>query len=514
MRTIFLVAAMMLAAGCSGRTRVKTAARAQADTLQSDNQWIFSAQAPGKPFNAPIAPQSTTPIATFYQQSLAQLYAVCPAPCRGATITVSLLPTNVTGAPAPDHPYSPRAVQHFVDGLNQLLTFLPAAGLDAVSMSRSLADLQDQSGRVRQHLVVEVPGLYAQKKQAIIDGASQKIKDAAGPIISDEMKQLATIKGATQALQGIVADYTNGAAAFAAEFQTTVKSYNLYRGLEANVTQQLASLAASAGNADIDALGQLQVRLRDIDVSESSLAEGLQVTIGRLQASLGDVQAVYDTRVAAYSDFLTANGMTKPDATSVALASLNSMKGYCMQREAQMRGVVDGVADGMSRRVTALLTAVNDAATQSTLLASAQLHASSDFVADINGRLSSLWAKLPTSTVLKLSFLSAKYDEMTAFLQLEPVCASTPPAYMQTGCLLLKPQFSKAHDWINRTAPSVIRIQAMMMKSAGIDPTKTDAVVAEVNAGHTAQAAYDQDLLLRDSDLAVSNTDGSIGGDE
>jgi hypothetical protein len=512
MRTTLLVAATILAAGCSWRSTPKAAARSQADTLQSDNQWIFGAQAPGTPLNAPIAPQST-PIATFYQQSLTALHTTCPSPCRGAIITVSLLPTNVTGAPAPDHPYSAKAVQHFVDGLNQLLTFLPTAGLDAVSMSRSLTDLQSQAARVRQH-VVDVPGAYAQKKQAIIDSASQQIKDAAGPVISDEMRQLATTKGVTQALQTIVADYTSAAAALAGDFQVTAKSYNLYRGLEVGVTQQLTQLATSAATADIEALAQLQVQLRDIDVSESNLAEQLEVTIARQRALLGDVQASYDARIAPYADFLATNKMAKPDATAVALASLQSMNGYCLQREDRMRAAIDQVADGLSRRVTALLTAATDAATQTTLLASAQLHASSDFVAESNARLAHLWSKLPTSTVLKLSFLSAKYDEMTAFLQLEPICASTPPAYMQTGCLLLKPQFSKAHDWINRTAPSVIRIQAMMMKSAGIDAAKTDAVVAEANAGHTAQAAFDQDILLRDDDLAVANVDGGVEGDE
>jgi hypothetical protein len=96
---------------------------------------------------------------------------------------------------------------------------------------------------------------------------------------------------------------------------------------------------------------------------------------------------------------------------------------------------------------------------------------------------------------------------------MESLCnAAAPPAYLQTSCLLAKPQFGKARDWINKTAPSTIRIQVSLMKSANVDATKLAAVSAELAAGQVREAAYDHDVLLHATDLPATPADSTDGG--
>jgi hypothetical protein len=82
---------------------------------------------------------------------------------------------------------------------------------------------------------------------------------------------------------------------------------------------------------------------------------------------------------------------------------------------------------------------------------------------------------------------------------------------MQTGSNLMKPDFTKAHDWLTKTGPSTIRIQLLFMKNAGLPQVRIDAITAELAAGKARQAASDHDALLAISDK-VSATDPSPDG--
>jgi hypothetical protein len=503
---------LFFAAACSSRTSGTT--ETSAASTSADNDWSISVK---PPYGAKwsdfylTAPQST-PIATFFAQGQAQLASLCPSPCAGVTIGLTLVPSNVKAPPPPDHAYSAASVQHYLDGIGKLMTFLPTAGLNAASIHKSLDDTLGNAETARVH----IDGIITQfntNKQKLINDVSSQLKSMAAPIVGQEMAQLADTKQKTQLLQQYTSNYSSAASALSGDYQVVTGLYKSFRATEASVIQQVSAVATSAGTATLDSIDGLQQQLRDLDKSEAVTAEELNVAILRLKNQLQNVQQVYDSQVDPLADFLAKNSITKPDATSVARTSLGAMSDYCLGREQRVRGVIAQVNEGLSRRVTALLVQATDKAVQPTLLAGAQLQASQGFVDEVNGRLAHLWDKLPTSTTLKLSFTSAKYDEMVELLQLEPMCSSTPPAYMQTGCLLLKPQFTKAHDWINKTAPSVIRIQALMLKNAGADASKTTAITTEVNAGQVRQAAYDEDVLLRATDLPTS-PDGGTDEDE
>lgn len=503
----------LLAAACSSRPSGTTGTSA-ASTTFDDNNWSITVKPPAGASWSDFyltQPQST-PLSTFFAQAQAKLASVCAAPCAGVTIGLTLIPSNVLAPPPPDHAYSPATVQHYMDGIGKLMTFLPTAGLNAASMYKSLNDILGNASAARVH----IDGIITQfntNKQKLINDVSNQLKSMAAPIVGQEMAQLADTKQKTQLLQQYTSQYSSAAAALSGDYQVVTGLYKSYRATEAAVVQQVSSIATSAGTATLDTVDGLQQQLRDLDKSEAVTPEELNVAILRLKKQLKNIQDIYDSQVGPFADFLTKNSITKPDATSVATTSLGSMSDYCLGREQRVRGAIAQVNEGLSRRVTALLVQATDKAVQPTLLAGAQLQASQGFVDEINGRLAHLWDKLPTSATLKLSFISAKYDEMVELLQLEPMCNNTPPAYMQTGCLLLKPQFTKAHDWINKTAPSVIRIQALMLKNAGADAAKTTAITTEVNAGQVRQAAYDEDVLLRATDLPTS-PDGGTDEDE
>ncbi|HWE30180.1 MAG TPA: hypothetical protein VHB97_19370 [Polyangia bacterium] len=510
MRALLRILAVVALTGAGCHRAAPVAAVARAAETYADNLLLLVVYLPNAGSFSLVAPQSTPPD-QLVAQGRAAAAAQCAAPCRGLHFVLGLNYFNVNSPPPPGHAYAPELVNHYVDGAKTLVSYLDSSSLDAKSKRDSLQEVLTQESALRGH-VLAVIAQFRDGKQQLIDEASQKIKDSAAATVGQEMTTLADIKQKTQMLQQITSDYAQAMAALAGAYSTVVAEYQAYRALEADSTKEVVQIAQSAATAGLDALAPLQLQLQELDSSESQLPEDLEVAIARITHQLTDAQESFDDRLAPYATFMTQQGFTTPDATSVPLASLSSMRDYCVAREDRMGKAVAQVAEGLSRRVTALIVQGVATATQPTLLQAAALQASAGFISDTNARLAHLWQTLPKSRVLELSFLSAKYDEMTSLLQLEPMCASAPPAYMQTGCNLLQSQFSRAHTWIRSTAPSVIRIQAQMMSSAGVDATKTAAIVAEVNGGQVRQAAFDQDLLLQATDLATP--DGGVAEDE
>jgi hypothetical protein len=517
MNSRYLLATLVLAAACSGRpSGLAPVARQQKGLDQSggpgDNEWKIYVV--GYENGYVQSPQSTPPADVYnylksYRPSFCKNGQHGPA-CTNNPVVFELIPLNVENPPAPDTAYGPKVVKHFLDGENQLLAFINQSDMNAPSVLASVNAIQ-----TRQQAVFNAANFtqqVRQKKQEAKDYLVDKLNNSAAAVLGPEIAALAATKQNIATIKAFTADYVQASSALGADYKDVAGRYQTYRSNEGTAVDKIAAIAQAAADADLSSIAKLKQQLRDLSANESQLPGQLVIDTARLSSELTSVQMQYDRRLAPLLSFMKDKGFAKPDETSVALHSLAEMYAYCLAREDRIRQALVAVNDGLNRRTQGLLAQATDQATRDTLVKTAQLQSSSAYVGDVNATLGSLWKTLPQSTKLKLYYLSDKADEMTAFLQREGLCSGTVPDYMQTGCKLMKADFTKAHDWLTKTAPSTIRIQLMMMKNAGLPKDRIDAISAELAAGKVRQAAYDQDSLLATSDQVAATDTVPDGG--
>jgi hypothetical protein len=511
---IALAGVTVLLPACRGN-KAKVGAVHSADMIFDDNQWYVIATTPkgSREFDAW---QSKTTLAALYAQAKAAAQSDCggDAVCiRGLRYTTAVTCLNVWSPPPPQRPLSQPLLQHCYDGVNQALQFIRSSGLPAEDLDQSLRDVNS----VLQTIAIQLRGMpdsVAAKKQALIGSASATLKNEGMAVVGQEKMALADLKQNTLAVQAILSTYTSGVSALNGQFAALTQSYQAYRALEPSTMSKLAQIATQASTSDLTNFAAIQDQLLMLDASEAQLPEQLVLLTNRMSSQLLQQQQLFDDHIAPYLDFMKTQNLSKPDATTVALRSLDAMYHYSIGREDNVRRAISKIIDGLAQRIQALVLQNANTASQPALAAAAQLAASTDFVNQVNERISNLWQTPPVSVNLQLPYLSAQHDRVTTFLGLEPMCTGTVPSYMQTGCKLLQPEFSRAHSYMKSGLASNLRLAVYFMSQANVSPTLLVNLQADLTAGKLAQAVLDNDAILHatDSPTLPPPPDGGVDG--
>lgn len=521
LRSVALATLVALTAGaCHRSSPNKTASVGAALDTHADNTWqLIIGNLSNKPLSSTLlmAPQSSTTPQALFQQAQGILQQGCQGDttCLSSLLSLTLLAENVTAPPPPERPYSYAVVSHFRDGVQAEVQFLSsdaAAAVGAESARDSLYRLSEAVAAVFGSMH-SIQKRYDDLKQAIIDEASQKIKDKATPIVGAEMVALATAKQKSRELKAIYDLYTASAQPLSVDYALVARQYASYRAGELDTIAKLTKLSADASAVDLAGFGALQDQLLAIDATESRLPENLLVLTYRLIAQLTEIQSQFDVAVQPYLDFMKQHGIARPDVTSVPLHSLDAMRAYTLAREDNVRQAVGKLIDGLVRRAQVLVVQSADAKSLPSIVQAQQLASSAKFVEQLNARMSNLWTTPVMSTTLQLPFEGAQLDRITTFLQLEGVCSDpNAPSYMQTGCKLMQPQLSRAHTFIKTGLPSTIRLDLYFLGQAGADAAAIAAVQTELKAGQLERAVLDHDALLHASDVPTPPAGGVDGG--
>jgi hypothetical protein len=516
MKSRTLIATLLLAAACGAHPESPAPVARLAQGLDQgegpgDNEWKIYVV--GYETGYVQSPQATPPADVYnffkaYRPDFCKNGEHGPA-CMNNAIAFSLEPNNVRGPLPPDTAYSPKVVRHYIDGEKQLMAFINQSDMNAASVRASLDLIQGWHSAIMGRAAF--PDQVKQRRQDVKDDVTGKLTKVAEATIGPEKAALADSKLKIANIKAYTDEYVKASTALATDFQSLTVQYRAYRATESSSFDAINKIAQTAKDADLTTIAALKQQLGQLSSSESLQPEQIVLDTGRLSSELTQVQAHYDKGLEPLIQFMKDKSFKKPDETTVALHSLSEMYAYCLGREGQITQAILRVYDGLNRRTQGLLAQATDQATRDTMVKTAQLRSSSAYIADVNTTRDSLWKTLPQSTKLKLSYLSDKFDEMTAFLQRETLCTGTVPDYMQTGCNLMKPDFTKAHDWLNKTGPSTIRIQLLLMKQAKLPQDRIDAITAELAAGKTRQAAGEHDALLATSDL-VPDSDPPVDG--
>ena len=503
---LVLVTQVLAGAGCRRHEAKVDGARA---ALSQEHAWWITVEG-GPPTVRAFwqAPQSSQ-LADLYVQVKNAVQSACgtDSACVARTVyRMHLLPGTMS---------SVAELQRFSDGQNAIGVFFGNYGLSAKSVAESYADMEDATDA--QYVYFQSLGQrFVDARQSLIDHATKKIRDQATPLIGQALTELAETKQKIRELKAITDAYVATVTALGASYTDVANAYQSYRAGETDANGKLTAIANAASASHLEDIPAIEQQLIALDAQESLLPEQLAIAVGRLSSQLGAAQATYERALEPYTAFMAAHGLAKADTTSVALRSLDNMYAYSRAREKRVQDAVVLLNQGLQRRVNALVLAQAAAASQPALLQAAQLAASTNFINDMNGRVKDVWKDPPTSTTLQLTYVAAQYDGFVTFLQLEPMCQAPVPSYMQTGCNLLRPEFSRAHGFIDGTLPGVIAIDLDFMTSANVDASAIADVNAELQAGNLAQATRDHDTLLRETDLPppAGGADGGVDDED
>jgi hypothetical protein len=141
---------------------------------------------------------------------------------------------------------------------------------------------------------------------------------------------------------------------------------------------------------------------------------------------------------------------------------------------------------------TPVTQATRDAIAQALLV-----KASTAFNATAAARLASLAAALPTSESLKLPYLARRYDDLTALVQMEPLCDPSSSGWREAGCVPLRKQITGAKAALKSDLPALITAAITLMRAKGVDAALLDAAQTKLAQGDVKGAAILHDAALR-----------------
>jgi hypothetical protein len=349
-----------------------------------------------------------------------------------------------------------------------------------------LREAKDRQAELLAQKPVDAAGHF---KQAI----TQKANAEKDPLLA----VIATDKQAMGGAQSILENAQADVAPLAKQYASIVTDFAAYRATEAAETDGYTKLSADASKATLDTLDGVEQAILAAAQAASAKPNDLSLGAMKLSAKIQQFELASQAAIAPYADFMATHGAALPDMTSGALRSLDAMLGYIERRVARSDATATSllVGVGMRRQALKLLTASQPAREQ---VAEAKLQgASKVFASSADARLAAL-GPLPQSVRLALPYLARRYDDLTALLQMKPLCdIAAAASFREAGCAALAPHFKEAAAYRGATLPQLIATGLATMRAKGVDAALLDAAQAKLDAGDVRGAAILHDAALR-----------------
>ncbi|WP_338863074.1 hypothetical protein [Myxococcus stipitatus] len=316
--------------------------------------------------------------------------------------------------------------------------------------------------------------------------------------------ELGTQRETLEAYRATFNAYQSAVQALEPQVTALFNSFVTYRDGEAAVFAQLQDIAQRASTSTLAQVAPLQMELVALSRAESQAPQQLWLDARRMVHTLSQLHVEHSRKMDPYAPFLAQHNIPRVNLTERSGAILNSVTSYTDARYARVADAVKKLLASLSERQGALVTSQANASTRQTLANAAMLTASETFLANANTRTTALWQMPPKSTKLKLFFLAGKHVDFESILQLEPLCLHVSPtstAWMETGCIALRRQFTSARNYVNTTLPNMVRLNVTQMRRAGVSETLLADVETHLANSNLRQAVLSHDAALRASDL-------------
>lgn len=284
----------------------------------------------------------------------------------------------------------------------------------------------------------------------------------------------------------------------ATRYALLAKDFSAYRATEAAETEGYKKLAEAASKAALNELDAIEQAIFTAALDASAKPNDLASDAMKLSAKILHFELASQEALEPHADFMATHGAAMPDMTSSAQRSMNAMLGYVQRRVARSDATATSLLMGVAMRRKALEMLASASPSVRAQVANAKLHkASSVFFDASTARVSAIQGAPPLSSTLGLPYLAKRYDELTALLQMQPLCDPASASWREAGCVSLRENFKSAATYLKTTLPSLVSTGLAAMKAAGVDAALLDAAKAKLDAGDLKAAAVLHDAALR-----------------
>jgi hypothetical protein len=361
------------------------------------------------------------------------------------------------------------------------------------SMAGNLGALLQQAKERQAALLAQKPASpIADFKTALYDKASVEKSPLLAARVADKQTMIA--------VQHVVDRTKTDAAPLAATFAKIAAQFTAYRASEATETASYVALAQKASAASLDTLPSVEKAILTASSHANNKPLPLINLANKLSAQIQTFELSEHEAIAPHADFLTTHGAALPDMTSSALRSLNAMLGYIQQRVARSDATATSLLHGIALRTQALVLLTMGTNAADTVAQAERLKAGATWSAAESARVTALRKAPPASASMKLPYLAQRYDQLTALLQLQPLCDPASSSWREDGCAKLRGDFGAAQTFLKTTLPALIQTGLTTMRTKGVDAALLDAAQAKLNAGDVKGAAIVYDAAVRTSE--------------
>lgn len=256
-------------------------------------------------------------------------------------------------------------------------------------------------------------------------------------------------------------------------------------------------LAQQASQSTLATLPDVEQAILAAALDASAKPSDLASSAMKLSAQIQSFELSSQAALTPHTDFLATHGAALPDMSSGALRSLNAMLGYIQQRTTRSDATATSLLNGIAMRRQALIV-LDAGQPMGDMVAQAKLlKARTAFDETSNARVAELATAPKVSKNLKLPYLARRYDQLTALLQLQPLCDPSSSSWREAGCVSLRSNFSAAKAYLETTLPLLITTGLATMNAQGVEVTQLDAAKAKLEAGDVKGAAILYDAAVR-----------------
>ncbi len=325
----------------------------------------------------------------------------------------------------------------------------------------------------------------------------QAMSDKAGAEKSPILATIADDKQTMIAVQAVFDQAKTDVGPLSSAFAAVAAQFSAYRATEASETGTYTTLAQQASQSTLVTLPGIEQAILLAAQTASAQPVDLSTSAMKLSAQLQAFEVASQAEIAPHTDFLATHGAALPDMTSSALRSLNAMLGYIHQRVARSDATATSLLNGIAARHQALVILESGAVMSAKVAQNKYLAMSQAFAAASSAQVDVISAIPPKSATMSLPYLAHRYDQLTAFLQMEPLCDPSSSSWREAGCVSLRTRFSAAAKERKTTLPTMITTGITTMHAKGVDTALLDAAQVKLDAGDVKAAAILYDAAIR-----------------
>ncbi|MDI1432465.1 hypothetical protein [Polyangium sorediatum] len=380
-----------------------------------------------------------------------------------------------------------------------------------VDMDRALGYVRDEQrsaesykasmeGRLRNLLAsarIQQKELLAEEPIDAVGGFEAALVAKANSEKAPLVAEIAADKLSMGAVQGVLDEVTLDVGPLSAAYAALAADFTAYRKTESGEMDTYTKLAAKASMATVTELDAIEAVILEAAHDASAGPQEMVLRAMKLSAEITQFEVTSQEVLAPHVDFMVTHATQSPDMTSSAQRSIHAMLGYVDRRVRRSDRAAMSLLLGITMRRQALVLLDESQDVRAQVAEAKIAKAEATFQESAEAQVLAFEKAPPLGVKLWIPYLAKRYDEVTALLQMRPLCELPSSSWREAGCTAMRPHFKAAATYRATTLPGLVQTGLSTMKAQGVGGALLDAAAAKLAAGDVKGAAVLHDAALR-----------------